>query len=428
MAFKARPVLALALALQTGSALAADVAPPPNVQQRQAVSAQGQDLKATLAVDKLKISLLQGDDMGGQSFGWFCANRRPLTASEAFIKNYGAVMTSIATQELKRLGYPLAGRGKASAFEVDVAAAPDFRIGGILTEARHELCSLDNNSEGWVYYKVDWALFSERQQKVVYQATAEGLSTSKDKIPDLPKRAVLSSLANFLSSSAVLDALKANEAAAAPAAAGASAPLATTEAQPAAMTLTGVPAAGGGALKNQAQLRNAVVTLETAAGSGSGFFIDKAGHLLTNAHVVRGSKFARIKLQNGDKAVAEVVKVNEQTDVALLKTALTDGDALALRSGAPLDVGSDVYAIGSPLGVLNNSMTRGVLSADRVLQGRRVLQSDAAVTFGSSGGPLLDSDGRVIAITRGGVEAGKGFNFFIPIEEALKALQLNVTP
>lgn len=196
----------------------------------------------------------------------------------------------------------------------------------------------------------------------------------------------------------------------------------------AALTLKGVPAAGGGALKNQAQLRNAVVTLETAAGSGSGFFIDKAGHLLTNAHVVKGSKYARIKLQNGDKAVAEVVKVNEQADVALLKTALTDGDALAIRGGVALDVGSDVYAIGSPLGVLNNSMTRGVLSADRMLQGRRVLQSDAAVTFGSSGGPLLDGDGRVIAITQGSVEAGKGFNFFIPIEEALKALQLAVTP
>jgi S1-C subfamily serine protease len=126
--------------------------------------------------------------------------------------------------------------------------------------------------------------------------------------------------------------------------------------------------------------------------------------------------------------VAEIIKVNEQADVALLRTTLTDGDALALRSGPALDVGADVYAIGSPLGVLNNSMTRGVLSADRVLQGKRVLQSDAAVTFGSSGGPLLDADGRVIAITQGGIPAAKGFNFFIPIDVALKALELSVSP
>jgi len=400
------------------------------VQQKQALSAQGADLKVTLSVDKLKISLLQGDDMGGNSFGWFCANRQPLTATESYIKNYGTYMTSITTQELKRLGYPLAGKGQSNAFDVDVAAAPDFRIGGIVTEARHELCSLNNTAEGWIYYKIDWALFSEKKQKVVYQATAEGLAASKDKVPDLPKRAIVSSLSNFLSSPAILEALKSTDASAAaavPAASGAAGE-APAAAVGAGETFKGVAAPNGGALKNQAQLRNAVVTLETAAGSGSGFFIDKAGHLLTNAHVVKGAKYARIKLQNGDKAVAEVVKVNEQADVALLKTALTDGDALAIRGGAALEVGSDVFAIGSPLGVLNNSMTRGVLSADRVLQGKRVLQSDAAVTFGSSGGPLLDADGRVIAITQGGVEAGKGFNFFIPIEEALKALQLSVAP
>lgn len=429
MIFGMRPVLTLGLALALHAATAADLTPPPVVQQKTAVSAQGADLKATLSVDKLKVSVLQGDEIGNNSYGWFCANRQPAVANENYVKNYGAYLTGVVTQELKRLGYPLAGKGQSNAFDVDVAAAPDFRIGAILTEAKHDLCWLDNRAEGWVYYKLDWALFSEKQQKVVYQATTEGLSTSKEKIADMPKRAFLSSLGNFLASPAIFEALRANDAstAAAPPASGASA-VADTGTAPGAPALKGVAAPGGGALKNQAQLRNAVVTLETAAGSGSAFFVDKAGHLLTNAHVVKGSKYARIKLQNGDKAVAEVIKVNEQADVALLRTTLTDGDALAIRGGAAPEVGTDVYAIGSPLGVLNNSMTRGVLSADRVLQGRRVLQSDAAVTFGSSGGPLLDGDGRVIAITRGGVEAGKGFNFFIPIEDALKALQLSVTP
>lgn len=427
------PSLALSLALAMGTALAADLPPPPKVELKQPISAQGVDLKVTLSVDKLKVSILQGDDIGGNAIGWFCSNRQALVANENFIKSAGIYLSSLTTQELKRLGYPLAGKGKATAFDVDVNAAPDFRIGGILTELKQEVCTEPGKAEGWVHYKIDWALFSEKKQKVVYQAGAEGLSFSKEKVPDLHKRAFLASLGNFLASPAVLEALKANEGepatAAAPGTAASAAEPASAPATTAAtMTIKGAALASGGAQKNQAQLRNAVVTLETAAGSGSGFFIDKTGHLLTNAHVVRGAKYARIKLQNGDKAVAEVVKVNEQADVALLKTALTDTDALAIRSGAAVEVGSDVYAIGSPLGVLNNSMTRGVLSADRVLQGRRVLQSDAAVTFGSSGGPLLDGDGRVIGITRGGVESGKGFNFFIPIEDALKALQLNVTP
>ncbi len=433
MTFPLRATLTVSLALALGTALAADLPPPPAVVQKQALSAQGADLKVSLSVDRLKVSILQGDDIGGNATGWLCGNRQPLIATENFIKAAGVYMSTVTTQELKRLGYPLAGKGKSNAFDVDVSAAPDFRIGGILTELKQEVCSEPGRSEGWVHYKIDWALFSEKKQKVVYQASTEGLGVSKEKVPDLHKRAILSSLGNFLASPSVLEALKANDAEAVAAAASAAAPAAGAEAVPAiaaagTVTLKGTVPAGGGALKNQAQLRNAVVTLETAAGSGSAFFVDKAGHLLTNAHVVKGSKYARIKLQNGDKAVAEVIKVNEQADVALLRTTLTDGDALAIRGGAAPEVGTDVYAIGSPLGVLNNSMTRGVLSADRVLQGRRVLQSDAAVTFGSSGGPLLDGDGRVIAITRGGVEAGKGFNFFIPIEDALKALQLSVTP
>jgi S1-C subfamily serine protease len=277
--------------------------------------------------------------------------------------------------------------------------------------------------------KIDWALFSEKKQKVVFQTTSEGLSFSKTKVTDMQKKAVLSSINNFLASPEVLEALKGSSE---PAAAAGTPP--ATDAGPGAVTTTGgmltlkaAPSPSGGALKNQSQLRNAVVTLETAGGTGSGFFIDRSGHLLTNAHVVKGVKFARVKMQNGDKIVAEVLKINERTDVALLKTGVGEADALALR-GSTLEVGSDVFAIGSPLGVLNNSMTRGVLSADRVIQGRRVLQSDAAVTFGSSGGPLLDGDGRVVGITQAGIDGGKGFNFFIPIEDALKALDLVITP
>mmetsp|Transcript_3302 Transcript_3302/g.6050 ORF Transcript_3302/g.6050 Transcript_3302/m.6050 type:complete len:158 (-) Transcript_3302:18-491(-) len=157
MSSKLSPWL-LSLALCAVAAQAADTPPPPVIVQKPALSAQGADLKVTLAVDKLKVSMLQGDDMGGTSFGWFCANRQPMAVNENYIKNYGGFMSSVATQELKRLGYPLAGKGQANAFDVDVAAAPDFRIGGILTEAKHEVCWLDNRAEGWIYYKVDWAL------------------------------------------------------------------------------------------------------------------------------------------------------------------------------------------------------------------------------------------------------------------------------
>lgn len=167
----------------------------------------------------------------------------------------------------------------------------------------------------------------------------------------------------------------------------------------------------------------AVVTLETPSGSGSGFFIHKDGYLLTDYHVVAGAKYAKVKLSNGDKMVAEVIKVNEHDDVALLKSASIDFSPLALRFDA-VDVGESVFAIGSPLGVLTNTMTKGVLSADRKIQGAHVLQSDAAVTFGSSGGPLLDADGRVIGLTKSTLAGSQGFNLFIPIVDALHSLDI----
>lgn len=232
MTFSLRTAAIAASMFMLAGVAAAGAAQPPTVEpQKPALSAQGLDLKATLAVERIKVSILQGEELGGITGGWLCAFRRPITASEDFLKNYGGNVTTIVTQELKRLGYPLARMGKVSAFDSDVAAAPDFRVGGIVTDVRYEMCWLDDNAEGWVYHKVDWALFSEKQQKVVYQATTEGLSVSKEKIPDLAKRAVIASLGNFLSSPAVLDALKAHGAEAIPAAAAAAAASATAPAR-----------------------------------------------------------------------------------------------------------------------------------------------------------------------------------------------------
>ncbi|MDM4768041.1 trypsin-like peptidase domain-containing protein [Pelomonas sp. SE-A7] len=433
-------LLAGSLALCAPLAFAWDLLPPPQVTQKEARSVQGSELKAKLAVDKIKIGLLQGDELGSLTAGWFCGNRQPLTVNENYSKSFGTTIATLATQELKRLGYPMAGPSDANAFETDVGAAPDYRIGGVLKQARYEICQnpVSGETEGWIHLKIDWALYSEREQKVVFQLSTEGLAFSKEKIRDLSKRAVLSTFANFLAAPEILSTMTTPIAASAPVAAAASAPATTvaaapTAAEPAAtgtdgpraMTLKGSALPRGGALKNQNMLRAAVVTLETSAGSGSGFYIDREGYLLTNAHVVKGAKFAKVKLPNGDKLVAQIIKINERTDVALLKTPSVDLTPLALRK-ATLDIGEDVFAIGSPLGVLTSSMTKGVLSADRVLEGRRVLQSDAAVTFGSSGGPLLDSDGAVVGLTQGGVASGKGFNFFIPIQDALRVLDVAV--
>ena len=421
------------------SAAPARVSGEPTVAHLTPVKATDQGLTVKLGVDAAKVALLPGDDLGQASSGAFCTGATPLRVSDGLIRNYGNFVGTVAVQALKRHGYPLASQGRTSAFDTEQAAPPDFRIGGIVKDLRMDVCNGLNTAEGWIYVKIDWALYSEKAKRVVFNQTTEGLAKSKDKVPDLPNRALTVSIENFLAAPELMAALKA----APPVAVVAAASAATAAVEPAAsaasaappsapsdgvrgLQLAGGAALPGGAQKNQARLRAAVVTLETARGSGSGFYIDREGYLLTNFHVVSGSKFVKVKLANGDKLVAQVVKVSERDDVALLKSVAVDLDPLHIRPDT-LDVGEEVYAIGTPLGVLTSTMTRGVLSADRVSQGVHELQSDAAVTFGSSGGPLLDNEGRVIGLTKSGLRGEKGFNFFVPVHDALRALDVSVT-
>ena len=406
----------------------ADVPPPPAVTVLKPIAASSQELGVKLAMGPIKVAMLAGEDLGhGALGGWTCTPSQRITLTDASSKLLAANVNVAALQELKSLGYPLAGVGNVSAFDTDINSAPDFRVGAVIRQYRQETCTYGALTEGWIYLKADWALFSEKEQRVVFQRSTEGLAVNTSKAPDLLRRTMLVSIDNFLAAPEVLQALRD------PSARIGAAPTSTTAAIPAAATATAdhwltlarqSPHAGG-AQKNQERLRNAVVVLESAAGSGSGFYVTRSGYLMTDYHVVKGSKYVKVKLPNGDKMVAQVVRASERDDVALLKTVAIDFDPLAIRETPP-DVGVDVYAIGAPLGVLTSTLTRGVLSADRVLQGKHILQSDAAVTFGSSGGPLLDDDGRVIGLTKGGIAEGKGFNFFIPVLDALRALDLGI--
>jgi putative serine protease PepD len=140
---------------------------------------------------------------------------------------------------------------------------------------------------------------------------------------------------------------------------------------------------------------------------GSGFVFDKEGHIVTNQHVVGGATQATVRFADGQEADAEVVGSDPSTDVALLRLAdpgAVDLSPLALGSSSSLEVGETVVAIGSPFG-LEGTLTAGVVSAlGREIRAPdgfaidNVIQTDAAINSGNSGGPLLDTSGRVIGI------------------------------
>ncbi|MCB0024402.1 MAG: trypsin-like peptidase domain-containing protein, partial [Caldilinea sp.] len=169
-------------------------------------------------------------------------------------------------------------------------------------------------------------------------------------------------------------------------------------------------------------------------GAGSGFVIDKAGHILTNYHVVDGAE--SIEVSFGDQLVtpATVVGVDPRNDVAVLKVEV-DSAALApvtLGASGDLRVGQWAIAIGNPFGQFGRTLTTGVISAlDRTIEGpdnrtiNGIIQTDAAINKGNSGGPLLDSSGRVIGITSAifsptGTSAGVGFA--VPVDTLKRIL------
>lgn len=166
-------------------------------------------------------------------------------------------------------------------------------------------------------------------------------------------------------------------------------------------------------------------------GQGSGFVIDKEGHILTNNHVVEGAQSVEVTLSNKKKYKATVLGKDKAHDIALLQiTNVPDLQPATLADSTHLLVGQRVYAIGNPFG-FQGTMTRGIISALRSVQlpsGMKIdnaIQTDASVNPGNSGGPLLNSRGEVIGITtmiasnpNGGAEQSAGIGFAIPISTA----------
>ena len=167
-------------------------------------------------------------------------------------------------------------------------------------------------------------------------------------------------------------------------------------------------------------------------GQGSGFILDKAGHVLTNFHVIAGAnRGIEVKLSNKRTYSAKVVGTDQVHDLALLQIDAPNLEPVTLADSSGLAVGQKVYAIGNPFG-LAGTMTRGIISSIRTIGGsagtpiENAIQTDAAINPGNSGGPLLNSRGEVIGINTmiasNGADQSSGIGFAIPINTAKAVL------
>jgi S1-C subfamily serine protease len=165
-------------------------------------------------------------------------------------------------------------------------------------------------------------------------------------------------------------------------------------------------------------------------GQGSGFVIDRDGHVLTNYHVIADARQVEITMHNRKKYRATVVGTDRSHDLAIVQIKAPDLNPMVLGDSRNLQVGQKVYAIGNPFG-LSGTLTSGIVSSIRSVQepdGMTIdeaIQTDAAINPGNSGGPLLNSHGEVIGINTmiaSSVGQNAGIGFAIPINTAKAVL------
>jgi S1-C subfamily serine protease len=282
--------------------------------------------------------------------------------------------------------------------------------------------------------EVTWQIYSPLEDKVVLEARTSGSGELADGVPDgevaLILRAFAAAARNLAGDPRFHDTLlhknRSQQVAtkAAPLGGWGEVPAQPTMALPA-TTLFSTPIGG-----NMSRIQASVVTITTGSAQGSGFFV-APNLVMTNYHVARDAARLKVTLINGTEIYATTLRSDAKRDVALLQIENGVFTPLPLRL-SPVAVTEEVYAVGSPLyESLAGTVTRGIVSQLQHNEfGQPLIQADATIQPGSSGGPLLDSQGNVIGISQSGLTDGTdhlvGINFFIPIGDALQRIGLQV--
>ena len=417
-------VLAALAALGAGSASAAAPAPAPapTPVASAPAPAPAQEVKP-VAFTRLAVKLAVGQPWDVEQGGLFCA----VTRSQVWPG--GQVDFPILTlQDPFRAQFQAAGlktEGDPNNLFEAAPASADYAVAGVIVDMHERLCRPHptpaevNNANGEISMTIDWQVYSRLQKQVVATVHTTGHAELKDATPGGAQILVVNAFSENVKQLAAAADLRRVLA---------GAPRAETElVKPTTQPSIELTTAAGGQSVNDAV--KSVVLVRSGAGEGSGVLVSRDGYILTAAHVVGDAPRVTIRWSDGAETTGQVVRVAKGRDVALIKTDDHAHAPLQLRRDEPA-VGDSVFAIGALYGQkFQSSVTRGVMSADRVFDGYAFIQSDVTVDPGASGGPLLDSQGRVIGLTVMGFRpAGmpSGVNLFVPAKDAIDFLALGL--
>jgi serine protease Do len=354
-----------------------------------------------------------------------------------YLGNWSSLFGEIFQDRMTQKGYRIAGDPKAVFSQARDASQSEYLVGGRLNSMKGNFCQEHhwwdarplNKFSGELYVEVTWSVLDTLTEEVVMTKTFNGYAKTQNPVREGISRTFEQAFADTVDKLATdpdMVALASRK----QSAIGQRTPKPSTENASTSASLVSIQAGPQSSSFAAAGAPRNVVTIRVGRGHGSGFFIGRDGYVLANAHVVGNAGRVQLVMSNGVETQARVVRIDKEYDAALLKADGKHNSALAINSNFP-KVAETVYAIGSPAEEgMSSTVTKGIVSAKRVLRkgGPTLIQSDAAISPGNSGGPLLNDKGAVIGIAVSKLRdpSARSINFFIPIAGAMDSVRFKL--
>lgn len=324
----------------------------------------------------------------------------------------------VASEHLKSRGYTVLG-GDNLLFGRDESSKAEYQLGGTVQSLRYNTYGrlAGNYSESSL--SIEWQVYDAFSEQIVRTVTTSGFGKQSGIGSACIQSAFRSALDNLLADAHFVDSIKRSARKSWEHAADDLAPIAIRS--PASAEKRALPA-------DLESVLQSVLTIRAGGSVGSGVVISQDGWAITAGHVVSGLKEVAVRMQSGLELVATVVRVDGQQDVALIRLPGRGHAWVSVAAAATPGVGTDLFAVGAPTGEdLAFSVTKGVISGVREWQGKRYIQTDAALNPGNSGGPLLSSDGKVVGIVSWKISAPgfEGLAFGVPIQALAERLRIS---
>ncbi|HEX8349161.1 MAG TPA: trypsin-like peptidase domain-containing protein [Hymenobacter sp.] len=324
---------------------------------------------------------------------------------------------------LKDLGFSVPGSEGRSVFSM--GSNSRFTLQGEMRDVKYDIHA-SNKYESLAHFEthckveVTWKLVNQNRQTVLEQKTS-GSSVKFEKGGSAAfEDAFENALYTFMSNKVVSEAL------AKPSGSGATA---AADDKPTPITLHRASPGKFVSDNGVSTAARSVVIVETTDGHGSGCIISPDGYIVTNAHVVGEQEQVKVLMADGVETKGQVIRVNPDMDLALVKVDADGLQAFQLPNTSLADIGADVFAIGTPADKeLGQTVTKGIISGRRKIDGHSFLQTDVSINGGNSGGALVTRSGQLMGIVNAklvgrGIE---GIGFAIPAEQVTDALQLKI--